>query len=782
MTSTHAPLTLRAPLDRSSAPCLRASLVPATRSAKPPPGAFVRLGGSQLTRVCRTSSHPCDRTVVRRTACPRATATRSSANAVESRAGDSGPAEGAGEREYDAVVIGAGMGGLVAATQMAVRGMRVLLLEKYLIPGGSSGWYERDGYTFDVGSSVMFGFGDQGNVNLVTRALAAVGRKLPLLEDPVAVHYHMPNGLSVQVHRGYEQFLGELMARFPHERAGIRQFYDECWTVFNALNALELQSLEEPLYLLGQFFRNPLACLTLAYYLPQNAGDIARKYITDADLLAFIDAEVPPLPHTAAAHIAPLTTPSFCCSPQPALHNLLSSFLSACPPGFRYYSHHRRLPCVPPSLCPPLPVSPPPCVPPSLCPPLPVSPPPCVFPCVPSHSLSSLRRSSRPSAPTRCGGRQCFIVSTVNAANTPMINAAMVLCDRHYGGINYPRGGVGRIAQELVAGLQERGGEVWYKANVTQLLFDHHGRAVSAGLESCVVWKRGRKATILAACTAAGATTCVTLLAAASAGRETPLSDSAGVKLSDGRTVRAKTVVSNATRWDTFGKLVPEERMPEEERQFQQRYRQAPSFLSMHLGVKADALPPGTECHHLVLESEWGRMEEPYESIFLSIPTVLDPSLAPAGRHILHVFTTAWMHDWQGMSTEEYSAKKHHVASQIIARLEKTLFPGLANAIELMDVGTPRTHRRFLNRVDGTYGPIPARRPLGLLGMPFNTTQVPGLYCVGDSCFPGQGVIAVAFSGIMCAHRVAADLGYEKRNQALDTGLSKLLAWFRTLA
>ncbi|CAI5502393.1 unnamed protein product, partial [Closterium sp. Naga37s-1] len=392
MTSTHAPLTLRAPLDRSSAPCLRASLVPATRSAKPPPGAFVRLGGSQLTRVCRTSSHPCDRTVVRRTACPRATAARAeaSANAVESRAGDSGPAEGAGEREYDAVVIGAGMGGLVAATQMAVRGMRVLLLENYLIPGGSSGWYARDGYTFDVGSSVMFGFGDKGNVNLVTRALAAVRRKLPLLEDPVAVHYHMPNGLSVQVggrstcaaphmhltrsvlcgsgcvflllflrvHRSYEQFLEELVARFPHERDGIRKFYDECWAVsaglhrrittpsqsptcsvfshpspppppsphhpqsppptpphppsgqvFNALNALELQSLEEPLYLLGQFFRNPRACLTLAYYLPQNAGDIARKYISDSDLLAFIDAEVLSLPHTAAADIAHLTTP-----------------------------------------------------------------------------------------------------------------------------------------------------------------------------------------------------------------------------------------------------------------------------------------------------------------------------------------------------------------------------------------------------------------------------------------------------------------------------------------
>jgi hypothetical protein len=33
--------------------------------------------------------------------------------------------------------------------------------------------------------------------------------------------------------------------------------------VFNALNSLELKSLEEPLYLFGQFFKNPIACLTL---------------------------------------------------------------------------------------------------------------------------------------------------------------------------------------------------------------------------------------------------------------------------------------------------------------------------------------------------------------------------------------------------------------------------------------------------------------------------------------------------------------------------------------
>lgn len=67
---------------------------------------------------------------------------------------------------YDAIVIGSGIGGLVAATQLAVKGAKVLVLEKYVIPGGSSGFYQRDGYTFDVGSSVMFGFSDKVSLSV----------------------------------------------------------------------------------------------------------------------------------------------------------------------------------------------------------------------------------------------------------------------------------------------------------------------------------------------------------------------------------------------------------------------------------------------------------------------------------------------------------------------------------------------------------------------------------------------------------------------------------------
>ena len=35
-----------------------------------------------------------------------------------------------------------------------------VLVRRYIIPGGSAGHFQRDGYVLDVGASMMFGMGD----------------------------------------------------------------------------------------------------------------------------------------------------------------------------------------------------------------------------------------------------------------------------------------------------------------------------------------------------------------------------------------------------------------------------------------------------------------------------------------------------------------------------------------------------------------------------------------------------------------------------------------------
>ncbi len=507
------------------------------------------------------------------------------------------------KENWDAVVIGSGLGGLVTASQLAAKGVKVLVLERYTIPGGSGGSFKRNGYTFDVGASMIFGFGDNGYTNLLTRALKDVGEKVETIPDPVQLAYHLPDNFDIDVDRNYEQFISDLTARFPHEATGIKRFYDICWKVFNCLDAMPLLSIEDPAYLAKVFFKAPFACLGLARWLPVNVGDVAKRYIKDPDLLKFIDIE-------------------------------------------------------------------------------------------------------------------CFCWSVMPAERTPMINAGMVFSDRHAGGINYPKGGVGVIAEKLVKGLENHDGEIRYKSRVTKILLE------------------GKKAI--------------------------------GVQLSNGEQILAKKIISNATRWDTFGGeeckqyLIDPKETPTSEKRWRNRYTPSSSFLSLHLGVNSSAIPKTTHCHHLILD-KWEDMEVEQGVTFISIPTLLDPSVAPEGKHIIHAFTPSSIKNWEDLTHSSYTKKKTIYADRVIQKIEKIL-PRLSEEITHKEIGTPRSHRRFLGRHQGSYGPIPSTRLPGLLPMPFNSTGIKNLFCVGDSCFPGQGLNAVAFSGFACAHRIGADLGINSWN------------------
>jgi len=51
--------------------------------------------------------------------------------------------------EYDVILIGAGMGGLVCSNHLAKQGRKVLLIEKHMIPGGYLTGFYRKGFYFE---------------------------------------------------------------------------------------------------------------------------------------------------------------------------------------------------------------------------------------------------------------------------------------------------------------------------------------------------------------------------------------------------------------------------------------------------------------------------------------------------------------------------------------------------------------------------------------------------------------------------------------------------------
>jgi phytoene dehydrogenase-like protein len=99
---------------------------------------------------------------------------------------------------YDAVVVGAGMGGLACASRLAREGLRVVVLEKCPHVGGTSYIFRRKGHAFPMGP-LAFSF-PQKVKTLLDEACELPGKLL--VETPI------PNLLTAGINAATELFLG----------------------------------------------------------------------------------------------------------------------------------------------------------------------------------------------------------------------------------------------------------------------------------------------------------------------------------------------------------------------------------------------------------------------------------------------------------------------------------------------------------------------------------------------------------------------------------------------
>src|SRR5438105_12578110 len=130
---------------------------------------------------------------------------------------------GTPKAQYDAVVVGAGVGGLTCAALLARARLRVLLVEQHYMVGGYCSTFRRKGFTFDAATHFYPLLGNP--ITITGSLLERLGSRTKWVKmDPVD-HFHFPDGSRFVVSANFDEYLDELKATFPHERDALETFF-----------------------------------------------------------------------------------------------------------------------------------------------------------------------------------------------------------------------------------------------------------------------------------------------------------------------------------------------------------------------------------------------------------------------------------------------------------------------------------------------------------------------------------------------------------------------------
>ena len=296
-------------------------------------------------------------------------------------------------------------------------------------------------------------------------------------------------------------------------------------------------------------------------------------------------------------------------------------------------------------------------------------------------------------------------------SEVPAILATSMFIDSHLGGACYAQGSPQMLPNKLERSIEKNGGQILYRHLVDEILIQD-GRAY-------------------------------------------------GVRLTEGTEIMAERVLSNATVWNLYGKLVKPRHIKPERMAWAQKFLPTTDLFLLYIGVKAEAIPADAQPVELLMDNIFDSQGDNY-GIF--IPSLEDPSIAPPGTHSMTVMAASKTKSipqrfGSEYQSEEYYRRKQEEAEKVVDNLEKMYFTNLKKNIICLEAATPATLERFTLKNWGNIGGPKLSREQFFKKRLKARSEWKNLYLCGDSTTMGEGVVSTTVSGVGAANMILRDMG-----------------------
>lgn len=138
-------------------------------------------------------------------------------------------------KDFDVIVIGSGIGGLISAGILSAKGLRTLLVERNKTPGGYLASFRRRDFVFDSSVDCISGIAPGGLIARVMKLLH-IDQNINLIQmNPIRTSI-FPD-IEVPIDSDISAYLERLIALFPCEREAIKKFFELMDKVYSAMQS-----------------------------------------------------------------------------------------------------------------------------------------------------------------------------------------------------------------------------------------------------------------------------------------------------------------------------------------------------------------------------------------------------------------------------------------------------------------------------------------------------------------------------------------------------------------